>query len=189
VFSESIDDSKFLLITHDSANELKAESFVKSLGDSVTFSDVTFDSVLDYFNSLSVIRESKLSTILGGKTNFVIYLDTLIQNDDDDLGTSNKLLSKSHTITKLLRSIQSKLYTELSDLDYRIVIITHSYNSPNNNKNFNYSPYGGSSSVYLADLFIQFVGDDVNIPKNRYFELNGDVKDYYRDYIIKRILC
>lgn len=185
MFTESLDDSRFLLITHDSTNELKVESFVKSLGDSVTFSDVTFDSVLEYFNSLSVIRESKLR-ILGGKTNFVIYLNTLIQNDDD-LGTSNKLLSKSHTITKLLRSIQSKLYTELSDLDYRIVIITHSYNSPNNN--FNYSPYGGSSSVYLADLFIQFVGDDVNIPKNRYSELNGDVKDYYRDYIIKRILC
>lgn len=175
MLSHSINNSRIFLLCHDSANEMKAEGLINLIGDRVDFRNVSTDYIINYFESESLKRELKIGSLCESKTNFVIYLSEL---ELSNYSKSDDYAIRQTIFRNFLLKLQSKLYTEYSESEYRLILV---------DTVCSYKP--GMSAIYISDFYLTFKDDGVIATKDRWGCLSGDVKDHYREFILNELGC
>jgi hypothetical protein len=185
-------NSNTTLIGHDARNEISVEKILNSIPGIVSFgkdTEITDHEILNYFDSVSHIRNYKISLLKNENIIISVYLNNLIFEKDDNLVMGFPEF-KSKKMKNFLSTLQSRIYLLSCEnsIKIKLVLVTSV------NKTFLPSGQsivlkGGDFMLYMCDVAIQIIEDKIQIIKDRqYSEKNFHLKEEIRELSINQIL-
>jgi hypothetical protein len=179
---DNILESRISVIAYSSSHESHAMSIINMIPNRIDIgvNDVISSSdIQNFFNTLSYKRDYKINYLLGNNVQYIVVNIPNILFDDDD--QSDKVYMKKSVFYKGIETMVYQMNNTESDLNYRLIYLTNTYNSPH--KNFNI--IGGTSIIYSSDFVLSIRENILKVIKDR----NGANKEYdirkeFRDYNI-----
>lgn len=176
---DKILDSRISVIAYSPSHESHAMSIINMIPNRIDIgvNDVISSSdIQNFFNTLSYKRDYEINYLLGNNVQYIVVNIPNILFDDDD--QSDKVYMKKSVFYK---TMVYRMNNTESDLNYRLIYLTNTYNSPLSNFNI----IGGTSIIYSSDFVISIRENILKVIKDR----NGVNKEYdirkeFRDYNI-----
>lgn len=184
---DKILESRISVISYSTSHESHAVSIINMIPNRIDIginNPISSSEIKNFFNTLSYKRDYKINYLLGNNVQYIVVNIPNILFDDDD--QSDKVYIKKSGFYKSIETMVYQMNNTESNLNYRLIYLTNTYNSLSNNNNFNI--IGGLSIIYSSNFVISIRENILKVIKDR----NGVNKEYdirkeFRDYNINQL--